>query len=377
MPSFTDMMRGATRTADRLRQALPRATRLMDALAGRLLPESAQAFMTSTAGMATVESAVARVFNKGLNLLSSHTLTEVKDKAAGLLRGIFGNRDQSAASALDKAAQAVVDQTITNVARERGAGRIEPAIMQLFTDYPSKIAESVQTALSLRTDRSMGGNAPARAELWREAIDRHVARSRDNLRNIASELVAGKISPTQFRERMAAEIRIMHIGAATLGAGGILNLSENHMSLLNRRIAQQMAYLDNFVRDVQNRQAQGIPLGNRDIARAGLYASAARVTASQAQRQFVTNQTRGESMERRVLGACEDHCADCESMAALGWQPVGSLPPIGDSECGQNCCCHFEYDDNSEDGSDIHTQIAQYFDANSEDDTERQVMINA
>ena len=50
--------------------------------------------------------------------------------------------------------------------------------------------------------------------------------------------------------------------------------------------------------------------------------------------------------ERRVLGHPKtEHCADCPPLAALGWQPIGTLPDIGDSECEGRCLCHFVYSD--------------------------------
>lgn len=52
--------------------------------------------------------------------------------------------------------------------------------------------------------------------------------------------------------------------------------------------------------------------------------------------------------ERRVLGTPKtEHCEDCPPLADLGWQPIGTLPEIGDSACGSLCLCHFRY---SEDG---------------------------
>ena len=50
--------------------------------------------------------------------------------------------------------------------------------------------------------------------------------------------------------------------------------------------------------------------------------------------------------ERRVLGNPKtSHCEDCPPLAEMGWQPVGTLPDIGDTECGPLCLCHFEYED--------------------------------
>jgi hypothetical protein len=42
-----------------------------------------------------------------------------------------------------------------------------------------------------------------------------------------------------------------------------------------------------------------------------------------------------------------DHCDDCPPLAAQGWQPLGTLPDIGDTECGGQCHCHFEYQDHN------------------------------
>ena len=141
---------------------------------------------------------------------------------------------------------------------------------------------------------------------------------------------------------MSAQLRQLHIGASILGAGGIQNLSELHMRQLEDRLRQQIAFLNQFVTDVERRQARGLPLNQRDIARAGLYSGAGRVTFFQSQRQFIANSTNDEAVERRVLGEAE-HCIDCVEYASLSWQPVGTLPPIGDSRCGHNCLCHFEY----------------------------------
>ncbi len=53
--------------------------------------------------------------------------------------------------------------------------------------------------------------------------------------------------------------------------------------------------------------------------------------------------------ERRVLGHPKtEHCADCPPLAAMGWQPAGTLPDIGDTECEGRCLCHFVYSDSIE-----------------------------
>jgi hypothetical protein len=46
--------------------------------------------------------------------------------------------------------------------------------------------------------------------------------------------------------------------------------------------------------------------------------------------------------ERRILGLA-DHCSGCVAAAAQGWQPLGTLPAIGDTPCMGNCKCTFMY----------------------------------
>ncbi len=59
--------------------------------------------------------------------------------------------------------------------------------------------------------------------------------------------------------------------------------------------------------------------------------------------------------ERRVLGHPKTHhCHDCPPLAEMGWVPIGTLPDIGDSECGGLCLCHFEYTDNPGAGGKAH-----------------------
>jgi hypothetical protein len=53
--------------------------------------------------------------------------------------------------------------------------------------------------------------------------------------------------------------------------------------------------------------------------------------------------------ERRKLGnPPTGHCSDCPPLADMGWQPIGTLPDIGDTECGGFCWCWFEYSDSVE-----------------------------
>lgn len=39
----------------------------------------------------------------------------------------------------------------------------------------------------------------------------------------------------------------------------------------------------------------------------------------------------------------DEPCPTCIERLALNWQPIGTLRPIGDSECRHQCHCHFRF----------------------------------
>lgn len=79
------------------------------------------------------------------------------------------------------------------------------------------------------------------------------------------------------------------------------------------------------------------------IARAEKYGDAPYGAAQTIARQTMIN---GQifDQERRVHGlVVDDMCGTCRDQVGKGWQPIGSLLPIGHSECMGNCHCYFEF----------------------------------
>jgi hypothetical protein len=77
------------------------------------------------------------------------------------------------------------------------------------------------------------------------------------------------------------------------------------------------------------------------IARAESYGSVVWGASQEIARATIKN-NRIFDQERRWMAVAE-HCQSCPEAAAMGWQPIGTLPPIGDSECMNNCKCSFSY----------------------------------
>jgi hypothetical protein len=157
------------------------------------------------------------------------------------------------------------------------------------------------------------------------------------LDDIAALLQDGVITLPQWERRVQAELRPLHLAAVAATVGGFALLTQAHVQAYRAEIVAQFRYLRTF----RQQLASAEQLMNGTFhARLKLYARAAHGVAQQVNRRF--QQVIGKTEERRVLGAAE-HCADCLDAAARDWQPIGTLPRIGDSRCKVNCRCRWEY----------------------------------
>ena len=79
------------------------------------------------------------------------------------------------------------------------------------------------------------------------------------------------------------------------------------------------------------------------LNRANMYAGNARTQYWDAWRSRNRAGVGRTLIEKRNLGAAE-HCGDCTTLHARGWQMAGTLPTPGDgsTECLSNCKCTLE-----------------------------------
>lgn len=175
-----------------------------------------------------------------------------------------------------------------------------------------------------------------------QGLDNLIKAGRERMAQLASRLRSRDISVTDFRNGMSAELRRLGLAAQVLGAGGPGNLSGHHSAQLDRFLSRQLSYLGRFVWQLERTLLEGGSVSARDISRAQMYAESIRPLYEESYRQMILNRYGEDAEERRVLGAGES-CEDCITYAADGWRPIGTLPPIGDSVCGQYCKCTFEY----------------------------------
>ncbi len=164
----------------------------------------------------------------------------------------------------------------------------------------------------------------------------------DGFKYSTEYLLKGKMDLVGWQKEMAQGIKDAYIVNGQLGKGGKLQMTFSDYGKLGAQIKQEYRHLTKFAEDIA-----GGKLSEAQInARVALYAESTK-KAYWIGKTSAMN-VAGFDMERRVMSPAE-HCDDCVGYAALGWQPIGSLPEPGSgSVCGGNCKCHKEYGNSAE-----------------------------
>lgn len=170
----------------------------------------------------------------------------------------------------------------------------------------------------------------------RAQVDTVVGDSAAHMRGLTEQLQAGKLTVAQWQTAMAASVKESHLSAAVAAKGGWAQMNQSDFGFVGSRIKDHYQKLGAFAEQIANGTQK---LDGTALSRAELYGNAGRSTNREMERRM--GRLSGDDEERRVLGPA-DHCPDCLDAAAQGWQPVGTLPQIGDSACGANCRCYFD-----------------------------------
>jgi hypothetical protein len=173
----------------------------------------------------------------------------------------------------------------------------------------------------------------------RTALDFVVDGARGQIDELSMRLVRGQISLADWQLQMARQIKTLHLASASAARGGWAQMSQGDYGFTGSVIRREYGFLNNFANEVASGEQR---LNGNLLRRARMYGEAARSTHDDMRRRM--NRDAGLIEERRVLGQA-DHCPDCVDFAAEGWQPIGTLPRIGDSLCKTHCHCHFEFRD--------------------------------
>jgi hypothetical protein len=168
-------------------------------------------------------------------------------------------------------------------------------------------------------------------------LNRQITVAQKEMRSLGGQLQDGKIDLTEWRDATREQLKILHATQAAKAVGSFDQMSQVEWGRVGGKLKFQYARLENLAVQIDDGTQ---PLDGRFAQRVAMYAQSGYATFAETERSSAAD--RGMTEERRVLGNAE-HCDDCVEYAAQGWQPLGTLPRIGDSVCLVNCRCHFEF----------------------------------
>lgn len=172
----------------------------------------------------------------------------------------------------------------------------------------------------------------------RDALEATIDVVSIRMNTLTQNLIDSQISLAEWEAGMLEQIKLAHTASAAASRGGWAQMSQADWGAAGRMIRDQYDYLRNFAEEIASGKQK---LNGTALVRTDLYADAARGTFEQMRRRY-EKLMNGMTEEKRVLGIA-DHCPGCLTQAEIGWQPIGTLDPIGAEECVTRCHCRFIY----------------------------------
>lgn len=163
--------------------------------------------------------------------------------------------------------------------------------------------------------------------------------------DLTKRLLDGRLAPREWYDRFANLIAERHAEAWALGrrlTGDSSDVDEDDLLVGRAKADEESTWLLDFLDAVESGRYlddEGKYRENLILNRSRLYAGKLRGTANEA---FVETSDDGEEFDW-VLGAVEEHCAECPELAALSpWlkDEFPTFPGSGGTPCLTRCRCH-------------------------------------
>jgi hypothetical protein len=172
----------------------------------------------------------------------------------------------------------------------------------------------------------------------RDGLENLIDMSALNMNQLTQQLIDQQITLAAWQSGMMTEIKSAHVAASALSQGGWAQMTQSDWGATGQLIKEQYQYLRNFAQEIADgKQA----LDGRALVRSDMYGDAANGTYSEMIRRAQI--AAGMEEERRILEDSINACDGCVEQAEQGWQPIGTLDPIGAEECQTRCRCEFDY----------------------------------
>ncbi len=163
------------------------------------------------------------------------------------------------------------------------------------------------------------------------------------VRTLAGDLRAGRISTQQWAAQMRAIVTDAHLLSAASARGGLNQMTDEAYGQVGSVIRGQLAYLNGFVADIEG----GLPVDGTFTRRAVMYVQRGTNTYERARRAVETG--RGMSDVRNLLDLTipeTNHCVgvgSCPAESAKGWTTPDQMSLPGDRICLNGCRCRLEW----------------------------------
>lgn len=189
-----------------------------------------------------------------------------------------------------------------------------------------------------RLQYGIGGRGLIAPTAVRDAVDQYAGASAREFDGIATEVATGVLPIDAWQNAMEQLLRQHQAVMVGVGGGGVASTNEAELYVGSARLRFQLERVDVFAEQMAERDRQA---GSIDMIqyRSRAYALAGVGTYEESRRTGA----RGVMTEERRFLRPADHCRTCIDQADLGWQPIGTLKPIGDSLCLWNCKCVFGF----------------------------------
>lgn len=151
-------------------------------------------------------------------------------------------------------------------------------------------------------------------------------------------MLDGKMTLREWQRGVTGELKMMHLQARMAAVGGRKVMDQRNYGSVGGFMRFDTDHLARFGQQIAARELSPKQI----LARIQLYASA-NIRRDFERGQLWTKQAKGYQAEKLVMRGGADHCVGCLADSRLGWQPIGTMKPIGGHECGPNCMCHKEY----------------------------------
>ncbi|KKM97692.1 hypothetical protein LCGC14_1165520 [marine sediment metagenome] len=174
-------------------------------------------------------------------------------------------------------------------------------------------------------------------QVIRDQLDKVIDASSQVMRAVSQQLRDGNIGLAEWQLEMMQQIKTTHLAGGAMQRGGWQQMTQADFGRVGQIVRNEYGFLRNFAEQIAIGEQK---LDGTLVRRASLYGQQGRPTyltfwdSTAAQRGF--------DQERSILNPAE-HCAECVSEAAKGFQPIGQMIPIGRRICRSNDRCDKEF----------------------------------